>query len=505
MFRKIPPVVVPVLLAAASFVLHMATASHYGIFRDEFYYIACAKHLAWGYVDHPPLSIALLAGSLGVFGDSAAALRLIPALAGAALIVAVWIFAGELGGGTAARTLAAVSAFFCPQMLGTTSIYSMNALDYGFWAAGFWILIRILRTDDRRLWLALGAVAGLGLLNKISMLFFLFGMGGALLLTPARKHLRSGWFWAGAAVAAVLFLPHVLWQAAHGWPTLEFMSNARQHKMAHLSPLQFLLGAWTDNNPMNALVWVPGLVFLLVSKKAAAFRLLGWQFLAVLVFLAVDDGKPYYLAPAFTVLFAAGGVALEAWLSGRRRGFRLVPALAVSAAGVLSLPFCLRLLPPEAFVAYQKASGVKTVESEVHGRSELPQFWADHFGWENMAKTVADVYATLTPDQKKDCVVFGRNYGEAAAIDYFRKKYDLPPAVSEHNNYYLWGPGRFKGGAIIFIGVPPEELTAEFRIVERRAVIDSKWAMPYETGLPVVVCFGLKPESGAEWGPPRYI
>jgi hypothetical protein len=505
MKNRISPIVIPAALAAASFILHMATAGGYGVFRDEFYYIQCARHLAWGYVDHPPLSIALLAGSLGVFGDSAAALRLIPALIGAAMIAAVWILAGELGGGSFAKGLAALSAFFCPQLTGTTSIYSMNALDYLFWCAGFFILIRIIKTDDRRLWLALGAVAGLGLLNKISMLFFLAGMAVGLLLTPHRKQMLSGWFWAGAGIAALLFLPHVLWQAANGWPTQEFMANARQYKMAHLSPIRFLLGAWTDNNPMNALVWIPGLLFLFFSRKAAPFRWLGWIFLIVTAFLAASDGKPYYLAPAFPVVFAAGGVALESFLHGRWRWGRPAVVSAVAAVGLFALPFCLRILPVEKFIAYQRLTGIRSVESERHGRSELPQFWADHFGWENMAKTVADVYATLTPEQKADCVVYTRNYGEAGAIDYFRKKYDLPPAISEHNNYYLWGPGRYKGGAIIFIGVPAEELKSEYLTVEQRAVIVSKYAMPYETDLPVCVCSGLNAPIKNAWGPPHYI
>jgi hypothetical protein len=492
-------------LMAVSFLLHMLTAGNYGVFRDEFYYIECAKHLAWGYVDQPPFSIAVLAGSLALFGDSPAALRFIPALIGALMVAAVWLIAGEMGGGRWAKSLAALAVFFCPQLIGSTSNYSMNPFDYLFWASGFYLLIRIFRTEDKRLWLVFGAVAGLGLLNKISMLFFLFGMVAGLLLTPRQKELAGGWFWAGAGIAAMLFLPHVLWQIAHGWPTLEFMANAQKYKMASMPPLQFLRGVWMDNNPMNVLVWLPGFAALLFVRSFGRFRPLGWLFIFTLALLIVQKGKPYYLAPAMPLLFAAGGKAMEQALSGRWKKLRPLPIGAVVVVGLISLPFCLQILPVGDFIAYQNFLGIKSVEGEKHEMGDLPQFYADHFGWENMAKTVAGVYATLTLEQKKDCVVYGRNYGEAGAIDYFAKKYDLPPAISEHNNYYLWGPGRFKGGAIIFIGVPPEELRSEYTVVEQRALIVSEHAMPYETNLPVCVCFGLKLPIEKAWGPPNYI
>jgi len=312
-------------------------------------------------------------------------------------------------------------------LMGTTGYYSMNAFDYLFWAAGFYLLIRIFKTDNRRLWLAFGGVAGLGLLNKISVLFLLFGLAGGLLLTRQRRHLISGWFWLGAAVAVLLFLPHLLWQAAHGWPTLEFMRNAQSEKMAALSPLQFLQGVWMDNNLFNVLIWLPGLIYLFFAKDAIRFRTLGWLFVFVLALLIAQKGKPYYFAPAMPLVFAAGAAALEKALVNRWRKIRSPVAIAVAIVGLVSLPFCLRILPVRQFIAYKNFLGIRSVEAERHEMGALPQFYADHFGWENMAKTVSGVYQTLTAEQKRDCVVYGRNYGEAGAIDYYGKKYDLPP------------------------------------------------------------------------------
>jgi len=505
MDKKWTGAIILAMLIAAHVALHLATAGNYGIFRDEFYYIDCARHLDWGYVDHPPLSIAVLAGSLGLFGDSALAVRLIPALIGGLMLAAAWILAGIMGGGLKAKSIAAFAMFWCAQLTGSTGYYSMNAFDYLFWAACFIILALILKTGNKRLWLLFGIAAGLGLQNKISVFFLLAGMGAGLLLTRQRNHLKSGWFWAGAGIAGLIFLPHVLWQTAHGWPTLEFMSNAQRYKMEAMAPLNFLLSSILSNNPANILVWLPGLFYLFLSKDAVRFRPLAWIFIVVLVLMAGLKGKPYYFAPAYTVLFAAGGLVLERMPKKPGVWVRPAAALLIAAAGLAIWPFCLRILTPESFIVYQKRIGITPEEGERHEMGPLPQFWADHFGWEELAGTVSGVYQSLTPEQKADCAVFGRNYGEAGAVNYFSKKYDLPPAISEHNNFYLWGPGCFKGGTLIVIGVPREELLEEYEAVEQRAVADHPYAMPYERNLPICVCFGIREPVAKAWGPPNYI
>ncbi|MBN1895835.1 glycosyltransferase family 39 protein [bacterium] len=505
MDKKWTGAVILASLITAHVALHLATAGNYGIFRDEFYYIDCARHLDWGYVDHPPLSIAVLAGSLKLLGDSAIAVRFMPALIGGLMLAAVWVLAGIMDGGLWAKFTAAFSMFWCAQLTGSTGYYSMNAFDYLFWAVCFIILALILKTGNKRMWLLFGIAAGLGLQNKISVFFLLAGMGAGLLLTRQRIHLKSGWFWAGAGIAGLIFLPHILWQTAHGWPTLEFMSNAQKFKMEAMAPLQFFLSSILSNNPATILVWVPGLVYLLVSKEASPFRPLAWIFIVVLVLMAGLKGKPYYFAPAYTAVFAAGGLALERALKKPWAWLRSAIAVIIAAAGLAIWPFCLRILSPESFIAFQNRIGIKPEEGERHEMGPLPQFWADHFGWEELAETVAEVYSGLTPEQKADCAVFGRNYGEAGAVNYYRKKFDLPPAISEHNNYYLWGPGSFKGGTLIVIGVPAEELTQEYETVEQRAVADHPYAMPYERNLPICVCFRLREPVEKTWGPPDYI
>ena len=243
-------------IAAAKLVLHLLWANGYGYFRDELYYIACARHLAWGYVDHPPLSVAVLAGVRAALGDSRPALRLLPALVGAAVVLLAGWLAREIGGGRVAMVLAAIAALVAPVYLAIDHFYSMNALEGLFWTVAVCLVARILRMRGVvtwQTWAVLGVVLGLGLLNKASLLWLIGGVFLGLVLTPQRRLLRSPGPWLAVVIAAALLAPHVVWQIDNGWPTREFMQNATGEKMAAISPLAFLRAQIDDMHPLNAL------------------------------------------------------------------------------------------------------------------------------------------------------------------------------------------------------------------------------------------------------------
>src|SRR5262245_9789077 len=299
------------VLAALTLVGHVATSRGYGYFRDEFYYLACAARPALGYVDHPPLTPLVTRGIRALLGDSLPALRLLPALAAAAVVYLAGWMARVFGGGRLAVATASVPVMLAPIFLGVFSVLTTNALEVLFWTLATAILVRLLERDDPRLWLPLGVVLGLGLENKHSVVFLAAGVFAGVLVTPARRHLATPWPWLGAAVAAVLFLPHLVWQAAHGWPTLEFLANARRLKNLAQPPLAFVAEQVLVLNPLAAPVWIAGLGFLLFARAAARWRALGWAYLVVLVLIVAGGGKAYYLAPIYPLLFAAGGVACE--------------------------------------------------------------------------------------------------------------------------------------------------------------------------------------------------
>ena len=374
--------------AAGILLFHLAFLPGYGVFRDELYYIACGRRPDWGYVDHPPLVgwVAWLVSQVGG-GESHLALRVVAALAVAATVWIAGRVARALGGGPFASALAGIATGLAPVALSLGSTYSMNAFDLLFWALVAWVLVRVLSGGDERLWLAFGAVAGLGLLNKISLLYLGFGLVVGLVLARRWDVFRSRLFWAGGLLAFALFLPHLLWQQAHGWPTLEFMANARRDKMLPLSAPAFVKEALLQTAPM-AWLWVAGVAWLLFARAATRVRALGFLFLAVVRVLAFGGGKPYYLTAAYSLAFAAGAVALETWTAGRARVLRPVVIVLTTAVALLLSPLGRPVLPVEAFVRYAAALGQKPGTEERQALGRLPQFYADMQGWRAMAEAV---------------------------------------------------------------------------------------------------------------------
>jgi 4-amino-4-deoxy-L-arabinose transferase-like glycosyltransferase len=249
----------------------------YGYFRDELYYIACSERLALGYVDHPPLIafVTLLARTL--LGDSLVALRLLPALAGAGVAVLAGLMARRLGGGLWAQGIAALSAVVPPVYLATTNLLSTIPFDHFFWALCGYLVLRLLQADEPRLWLAVGIVLGIGGLNKHNIVLLGAGLAVGLALTPAREHLRTRWPWLGGLIALGLVLPHLIWQVAHGWPVLEFASNAATGKDVRMSPPEFLTEQVVGLHPVTLPVWLAGLGYYLFAREGRRLSRPPWR------------------------------------------------------------------------------------------------------------------------------------------------------------------------------------------------------------------------------------
>ncbi len=492
--------VLPAAIAAAHFLLHMLTNGNYGIFRDEFYYLDCADHLTWGYVDHPPLSIFLLAAVRSVLGDSIHAIRLLPALAGSAAILLTGRLAAELGGGRGAQALAALCVAVVPVYLVLTGFFSMNAFDLVVWATAFLLLARLIRTGRQKLWLWLGLVLGLGLLNKISVLFLGAGLVVGVLLSPLRSHLRRPHIWLGGGIALLLFLPHILWQIAHGWPTLEFIRNATLYKNVHLAPHAFLGQQVLQMHPLAALAWIMGLAYLLIIPDGRRFAALGWIYVTALVVMMLQNSKPYYLAVAYPALFAAGGVAWEQLARGPGRRW-ILPSLAavITLGGIVLMPFGVPLIGPDALVRYQRSLGLEIASGERGEQALLPQYFADRFGWEEMAAAVGRIYEQLPAEERRVCGILAGNYGEAGAINYYGRRYGLPRAISGHNSHYLWGPGDTSGEVLICIGIDPEAVAESYGSVDVAGRLDLRHAMPYERRRMILICRDPKRPIGELW------
>jgi len=487
-------------LAAAHFLVHVLTNGNYGMFRDEFYYLACADHLAWGYVDHPPFSIAALALWRALFGDSVGAIRLLPALLGAAQVVLTALTARELGGRRTAQALAALAAAVAPTWLAITGFYSMNAFEPVVWTGALLLFARILRGGDRRLWLALGAILGIGLLNKISVLVLGMGMAVGLLLSPTRRELRHVHPWAGVAIALVLFAPHVVWQIANDWPTREFVANAQRYKIAASSPAAFFGEQILMIHPLSLPLWLAGLSFLMYTRRMKVLRPLGVVYLVAFAIFVMQRSKPYYLTAAYAPLLAAGACVAEQ-VARRKLGRWLVFAYGVvlAAGGAMIAPLAVPILRVDSFIHYQQRIGIAPESDENHAMGALPQHYADRFGWEEMTAEVARVYHALPPEERERCAIMCGNYGEAGAITYYGRKLGLPPAVSQHNSYYLWGPGEGPFDVFIVVGIDGDDLRGTFASVEAGGRIQTRYSMPYEAKLTVWVARGLTVPLDEAW------
>jgi len=476
-------------LALAKLLVHLVFSSGYGYFRDEFYYLACGEHLDWGYVDQPPLTPLLAFLTRQFLGDSLLALRFSPAVAGALVVFLTGLMARELGGGRFAQGLAAISALVAPVYLAIDHIFTVNAFDHLFWALGAYLVIRIVKEDNPKLWLVFGLVAGAGLQNKISMLFFGFGVAVGLLVTLHRKYFLSKWLWLGGGIAFVIFLPYVLWQFHYDWPMLELLRRGQLYKNFPLSPLQFLSGQVLEIHPFNLPIWLAGLWFYLLSKQGKPYRVLGWTYIVIVVLFLILNAKTYYLAPAYPVLLASGALAMETFIRERQRNWlRPVTVTLLILGGIALAPFAMPVLPVETYIKYQSFLGIEPPKTERHKFGKLPQGYADMFGWENIVATVAKVYHSLAPDERAKCAIYTSNYGEAGAIDFFGKKYGLPKAISGHNNYWLWGPGNYTGEIVVTVGESLEDVKRVFDQVELGATHVDAYAMPYESDLPVFIC-----------------
>ncbi len=491
----------PVLgLAAFSVALHLAAnaADTYGIFRDEYYYLACANRLAWGYVDQPPLSILLLAIQRAVLGDSLFAIRVLPALLGGATVLAGGLLAREFGGRRFAQTFAALLLCAVPGYLGAFGYYSMNSVDVFVWSFAVLLVARLANGADRHLWLVLGLLLGLGLLNKVSVLWLGAGLFLGVTLTPLRRHLAGPWPWLAGGVAGVLALPYALWQARNGWPTIEFVRNAALEKNIAFDPGSFLIGVAMEINPLLVLFWIAGLAGLLFARHLRAQRWAAWCWLAVLAILvASGTAKPYYANASFPALYAAGAVVTE---RVARRWARALVVVYTAAAMLFVLPFALPVLSPASFVAYSQAVGVAPKQQERSALGALPQFFADRFGWRQLAREVSRIYHSLPGDEQREAVIYTTNYGRAAALEYYAGEYDLPPVLSGHNSYWFWGPGSASGKVVLVVDDEPEEsLLESFEEVATAGAKRCEWCMPFESDVPIRICRRLRGRFEEEW------
>ena len=448
------------------------------------------RHLRLWRMDFPP-AIALVAEAIrATLGDSLLAIRLVPALAGTALVGLAALVARELGGGRWAQALAALGVLASPLFLRSANLFQPVVLDQLAWTVALYALVRLCREDRPRWWLLLGAALGAGLLTKFSAAFIGLALLLALLTTGRRAWLLTPWPWLAALLALAIGSPSIVGQLRLDVPVLGQMADLRQAQLERVTPLGFLTGQllWGP----ATLIGAAGLVGLLADRRLRAFRVVGWTCAWVFVILMALHGKAYYAGPVYPALIGAGGVMLE-----RVQGARLGPVLRWGGVVVLLftmavlLPIGVPILPPAAMAGYARAIGASSALRTNTGETErLPQDYADMLGWEEQVRAVARVYRSLpAPDRARTVLVAG-NYGEAGALDFFGPRYGLPVVVSPTGSYWFFGPGTKPGEVVVTIGAGREDLAPLFDSVEAAGRVASPWSVAEERDLTIYVARG---------------
>jgi hypothetical protein len=476
----------------------------YGIFRDEMYYLVCGRNLAWGFVDQAPMVAVQARLAETLFGfHNLALLRLFSALAGAVKILLTGLIAWSFGGKTMAQTLAMTGVLIAPVYLGIDGYLSMNAFEPVFWMGCMLAVILIARGASPHWWVVFGILGGLGLLNKPSMTFFLVAVLLGLLLTPQHRMLWNRWTLVAVVLIVLLPSPYLLWQIHHHWPTLEWLQNVNHsHKNVKLGPLAFVMQQILMLNPLNVFLLLPGLLWLFASSRARPFRWIGMAYLLLLAAMIHLYAKDYYVAPIYPVLFAAGSVAWQTAFSHSHKTAWLLPAWSVTLliCGAITLPMAIPVLPPSIWISYTRAMHLTSGNTETAATGPLPQFFADRFGWRQMAAKIAGVYYSLPAGERSRVAIFCSNYGEAGAVDIYGPPYRLPRAISGHQNYFFWGPRGYTGQVMIVIDSSDsyERLAKEFQSVQVAARTYEPFAMPYENRT-IFLCRGLRWPLAKVW------
>ncbi|HWW43449.1 MAG TPA: glycosyltransferase family 39 protein, partial [Acidimicrobiia bacterium] len=423
--------------------------------------------------------------STALFGSSAVALRVFPALAGGGAVIMTAQMARELGGGRRAQIVAALAAATSAQVLATDHLLSTAAFDLTFWAAITLLVVRLLRTGDERLWLAVGAVAGVGMLNKDNVAFLLVGLAVGLVASGHARHLKSPWLWAGAAIFAVIWSPNVVWNAQHHWAAITMMKSLHRENSTLSASILFIPSQLLVVGPVLLPVWLGGLRRLLRHPFA---RPLGIAYLALLVVDTLTGAKSYYLGGIYFVLFAAGGIWAEERLAARGTdALRRVVAW-ITLGGAVALPLTLPVLP---------VTTLPTGDWE----SKINKDLSATVGWNRVVAQIAGVASTLSPAERAHLVVFTGDYGAAGAVDLYGARDGLPHAISGHNTYWLWGPvGAIDGSTTIAVDLSRAYLETIFADVTPAGTVATPHGVwTEERDDPIWICRGQRAAWAAVW------
>lgn len=485
--KKILPLILPLLLF--KFLIQFLGNRNYGFHRDELLHLSASEHLDWGYFEFPPF-IAFVGKLSYIFFDYALwGVRLFPTLAGLAILILCCLMAKEMGGKSKAILLAGISVLAFIPFYRNHTLFQPVAFDQLFWCLGYYYVVKYINAKNKRDLLLLGLFAGLGLLNKYTMLIWGFGITIGLLFYDRGTLFKSKWLYISGLIAFVVFLPNLIWQVGHGIPFLDHMRQLSGSQLSEQGPWDFINGQLEIIPTIG--ISILGLLVLLFDTKLKKYRSLGIAFIVSLVTMWIFKAKAYYFFAAYPLVFAAGSVKIEQWLR-RWPKWNYAVAASMLIPTLYFIPRMTPVLPIETYLSWYQIE-------ENDSRYDLTGDYADMFGWEEQVALVDSVYNSLSPIEQKKTVLWAENYGEAGALKILGKKYDLPKPISRHGSFWYWGHGNEKAETWISIGNEASSVDYVFNDCELIKTITHRYAIGEENGIPLYRCKNPKVDIPQWW------
>lgn len=478
-------------LGLVKFSIHWFGNQNYGFHRDELLHLSVSEYLAWGYFEFPPFIAGMGKLSYWLFDYSLIGMRLFPTLAGVGILILCCMIAREIGGKSNAVFLSGVCVLAFVPFFRNHTLFQPVAFDQFFWTLGFYMLIKFFNSEKKEHLLLVGLIAGLGLLNKYTMLVWGFGITIGLIFYNRGELFKSRWLYIAGGISFLVFLPNLIWQIQHDIPFFLHLEVLNQKQLANISPFEF--GLAQMELPFTLAVSLTGMYGLFVDQKLKKYRSVGIAVMVIFVTMWIMKSKAYYFFAAYPVMFAAGAVQIEKWLKNRPN-FNYAVAAVLFLPTIPFIPEATPILPIETYVEYMDKQ-----ENE-EGRIELTGDYADMFGWEEQVALVDSVYQSLVNEyDPKDIVIWAENYGEAGAVKILGDKYGLPDPVSRHGSFWLWGYGNKNAEVWISLGNEKESVEHVFEEVELVKIITHTYAIDEENGIPLYLCRKPKVDIEQWW------
>jgi hypothetical protein len=469
-------VVILSALAVVKLSLQLLGNRNYGFHRDELLHLSVSEQLDWGYMEFPPLIAWVGRLSYWLFDYSLMGTRLFPTLAGVLLLFLCGFMARAFSKQRYAVLLSGLCFLAFLPFYRNHTLFQPVAFDQLFWGMGFYLMVLFLKTENKKHLLLTGLVLGLGLLTKYTILVWALGVFMGLLFHKSGKHFKNPWLYAAGLLAALLFLPNILWQLEHNWPALRHLEALKAAQLDEIQPLAF--GLAQLESPFTFLISLAGVYFLLKSER---FRPIGVSAVVIFSALWILQAKPYYAFALYPVLFAAGAAQVANSLAEKRWYWKMGVAVVLLAPSIPFIPYATPLLNIADFEAYAR------LESS-DGRVQLTSDYADMFGWEEQVALVDSVYRSLSEAERSNCVIWAENYGEAGAVKILGKKYGLPNPISRHGSFWSWGYGNDEAAVWISLGNEAPAVNHVFEEVTLVKMIYHRYAIGEENGIPLYLC-----------------